>query len=203
VDTPRSVSSASGCTIVGRGAPPFSGAVPAASVTPGAMSAGSAADQLDVDAAGVRDAAEEAAARLKRANRVRKSLTNVTNSADAARQEFDDMVTDVERCLAAARLPVGLRLQQLADLLLANLGGALGVRVAHLLRQVLLELDRELALADLPERVPGAECEGDPGDRDGHEDDDQDHLAVGDREQGIERRNRHTPRVDQLPFQAH
>jgi hypothetical protein len=54
---------------------------------------------LDVDAAGVRDAAEEAAARLKRANRVRKSLTGVTNSATAAREEFDEMVADVERCL--------------------------------------------------------------------------------------------------------
>jgi hypothetical protein len=54
---------------------------------------------LEVDAAGVRDAAEEAAARLKRANRVRKSLTGVTNSADAARVEFDEMVADVERCL--------------------------------------------------------------------------------------------------------
>jgi Uncharacterized protein conserved in bacteria (DUF2130) len=54
---------------------------------------------LDVDAAGVRDAAEEAAARLKRANRVRKSLTVVTNSAEAAREEFDEMVADVERCL--------------------------------------------------------------------------------------------------------
>jgi hypothetical protein len=55
---------------------------------------------LEVDAAGVRDATEEAAARLKRANRVRKSLTNVTSSADAARSEFDEMVADVERCLA-------------------------------------------------------------------------------------------------------
>ncbi len=55
---------------------------------------------LEVDAAGVRDAAEEAAARLKRANRVRKSLTAVTNGAEAAREEFDDMVTDLERCLA-------------------------------------------------------------------------------------------------------
>jgi len=82
-------------------------------------------------------------------------------------------------------------------------GRGIGRRLLDQARQVLLELDRELALADLPERVPGAECEGDPGDRDGHEDDDQDHLAVGDREQGIERRNRHTPRVDQLPFQAH
>ncbi|HEY8002278.1 MAG TPA: hypothetical protein VID76_10085 [Solirubrobacterales bacterium] len=56
--------------------------------------------ELEVDVAGVRDAAEEAAARLKRANRVRKSLTSVTNSADAAREEFDEMVVDVERCLA-------------------------------------------------------------------------------------------------------
>ncbi|MDX6582504.1 MAG: hypothetical protein QOI10_1688 [Solirubrobacterales bacterium] len=58
------------------------------------------AAELEVDAAGVRDAAEEAAARLKRANRVRKSLTNVTNSAKAAGDEFDEMVADVERCLA-------------------------------------------------------------------------------------------------------
>jgi hypothetical protein len=58
------------------------------------------AGSLEVDAAGVRDAAEEATARLKRANRVRKSLTSVTNSADAARDEFNEMVEDVERCLA-------------------------------------------------------------------------------------------------------
>ncbi len=58
------------------------------------------AGELEVDAAGVRDAAEEAGARLKRANKVRKSLTNVTNSADAAREEFDEMIADVERCLA-------------------------------------------------------------------------------------------------------
>ena len=55
---------------------------------------------LEVDAAGVRDAAEEASARLQRANRVRKSLTAVTNGADAARSEFDEMVVEVERCLA-------------------------------------------------------------------------------------------------------
>jgi len=58
------------------------------------------ASGLDVDAAGVRDAAEEAGARLKRANRVRKSLTSVTNSAESAREEFDGMIDDVERCLA-------------------------------------------------------------------------------------------------------
>jgi hypothetical protein len=55
---------------------------------------------LEVDAAGVRDAADEAVARLKRANRVRKSLTGVTNSAEAAREEFDEIIAEVERCLA-------------------------------------------------------------------------------------------------------
>ncbi len=55
---------------------------------------------LEVDAAGVRDAAEEAGAQLKRVNRIRKSLTGVTNSADAARDELNAMVGDVEACLA-------------------------------------------------------------------------------------------------------
>jgi flagellar hook-basal body complex protein FliE len=58
------------------------------------------ATDLEVDAAGVRDAAEEAGARLKRANRVRKALTSVTNSAKVAGDEFDEIVADVERCLA-------------------------------------------------------------------------------------------------------
>jgi hypothetical protein len=57
------------------------------------------AEALEVDAAGVRDAAEEAAATLKRVNRIRKSLTGVTNSADAARTELDSMVSDAERCI--------------------------------------------------------------------------------------------------------
>ena len=47
----------------------------------------------------MRDAAEEAGAALKRANRIRKSLTGVTNSADAAREELDEMIDDVEQCL--------------------------------------------------------------------------------------------------------
>lgn len=57
------------------------------------------ASGLQVDAAGVRDAAEEARARLKGVNRIRKSLTNITSSADRAREDVDGMVTDVERCL--------------------------------------------------------------------------------------------------------
>lgn len=56
-------------------------------------------DRLQVDAPGVRDAAEEAAARLKAANRIRKSLTNVTNSAERARGDLDEMIADIERCL--------------------------------------------------------------------------------------------------------
>ena len=61
------------------------------------VAAGSAG--LEVDAAGVRDAAEEAGARLKAANRIRKSLTSVTTGADRAREELDGMIADVERCL--------------------------------------------------------------------------------------------------------
>jgi hypothetical protein len=54
---------------------------------------------LQVDAAGVRDASEEAQAALKRVNRVRKSLTGITNGAEAARTELNDMMDDVEACL--------------------------------------------------------------------------------------------------------
>ncbi len=61
------------------------------------LASGSAA--LEIDAAGVRDAAEEAAARLKAANRIRKSLTNVTTSAERARGDLDEMIADVERSL--------------------------------------------------------------------------------------------------------
>jgi hypothetical protein len=75
----------------------------------------SGVDQLEVDAAGVRDAAEEAVARLNRANRIRKSLTHVTNSADAARTEFDEMVADVERCLVRIESLVAAAAQDAAD----------------------------------------------------------------------------------------
>jgi hypothetical protein len=54
---------------------------------------------LQVDAAGVRDASEEAQAALKRVNRVRKSLTGITNGAEAARTELNDMMDDVEASL--------------------------------------------------------------------------------------------------------
>ena len=57
-------------------------------------------DRFAVDAAGVRAATEEAQSRLKTVNRIRKSLTNITTSADKAREEVDEMVAEVERCLA-------------------------------------------------------------------------------------------------------
>src|SRR5262245_21852776 len=57
-------------------------------------------DRFAVDAAGVRAATEEAQSRLKTVNRIRKSLTNITTSADKAREEVDEMVAEVERGLA-------------------------------------------------------------------------------------------------------
>jgi hypothetical protein len=61
----------------------------------------------EIDAGGVRDAVEEATAQLKRANRIRKSLTGVTNSADAAREELNSMLADIERCLERIESLVG------------------------------------------------------------------------------------------------
>jgi hypothetical protein len=61
------------------------------------LAAGAAS--LEVDAPGVRDAAEEVNARLKAANKIRKSLTSVTTSADRARDDLEEMIADVERCL--------------------------------------------------------------------------------------------------------
>jgi hypothetical protein len=57
------------------------------------------AEGLDVDAGGVLAAAEDARARLKNVNKVRKSLTNISNSADRARDDVNEMVEGVEQCL--------------------------------------------------------------------------------------------------------
>jgi len=54
---------------------------------------------LQVDASGIRDASEEAQAALKRANRVRKSLTGITSGAEAARTELNSLIEDAEACL--------------------------------------------------------------------------------------------------------
>jgi hypothetical protein len=54
---------------------------------------------LSVDAAGVRDSAEQAAAALKRANAIRKALTGVTKGAETARGQLDEMIAEVDRCL--------------------------------------------------------------------------------------------------------
>lgn len=55
---------------------------------------------LEVDAAGVRDAAEAAHAALKRAQAVRLALSNIDKSAGKAREGVDAMVADVEAELA-------------------------------------------------------------------------------------------------------
>ena len=57
------------------------------------------AGSFEVDAAGVRAATEEAQSKLKTVNRIRKSLTNITTSAERAREDVDGMVADVEKCL--------------------------------------------------------------------------------------------------------
>jgi hypothetical protein len=57
------------------------------------------AGSFEVDAAGVRAATEEAQSKLKTVNRIRKSLTSITTSAERAREDVDGMVADVEKCL--------------------------------------------------------------------------------------------------------
>ena len=59
----------------------------------------SAERDLALDAAGVRDAAEEALSALKDAQKIRSSLTGASKSVDAARDTLDTMVTRVETSL--------------------------------------------------------------------------------------------------------
>jgi hypothetical protein len=54
---------------------------------------------LALDAAGVRDAAEEALSALKDAQKIRSSLTGASKSVDAARDTLDGMVTRVQTAL--------------------------------------------------------------------------------------------------------
>ncbi|HKJ36001.1 MAG TPA: hypothetical protein VKA36_05500 [Solirubrobacterales bacterium] len=51
---------------------------------------------LEVDAGGVRDAAEKARAALKRAQKVRLALSNIDKSTKSAREHVDGMVAEVE-----------------------------------------------------------------------------------------------------------
>jgi hypothetical protein len=55
---------------------------------------------LTVDAAGVRDAAEEAVSALKRAQSVRLALTGATDSVERARSGLDELVAEVHERLA-------------------------------------------------------------------------------------------------------
>jgi|RhiMetdeSRZDD1v2_1073273.scaffolds.fasta_scaffold03302_19 hypothetical protein len=55
---------------------------------------------LGVDAAGVRDAADEALSALKDAQKIRRSLTGATNNVESAKQALDIMIARVETSLA-------------------------------------------------------------------------------------------------------
>src|SRR5215207_1536912 len=89
---------------------------------------------------------------------------------------------DVHRRLAAGALAIGLRLQQLSQLVLGDGGGVgPGAGVGQRPAVVGLEVDREVALADLLEGIAGVGDEGDRGDRNRDQDDDQDHVSVGER----------------------
>jgi hypothetical protein len=55
---------------------------------------------LALDAAGVRDAADEALSALKEAQKILSSLTGATKSVSAARDTLDSMVSRVEASLA-------------------------------------------------------------------------------------------------------
>ena len=54
---------------------------------------------VQIDAVGVRDAAQEALSALKDAQKIRSSLTGATNSVDSARQALNAMVSRVEAAL--------------------------------------------------------------------------------------------------------
>ncbi|HEX8856196.1 MAG TPA: hypothetical protein VF752_11405 [Thermoleophilaceae bacterium] len=60
----------------------------------------SAEKSLEVDAAGVRDAAEEALSALRDAQKIRASLTGATNSVDNAREALNVMVERVQSAIA-------------------------------------------------------------------------------------------------------
>jgi flagellin-like hook-associated protein FlgL len=60
----------------------------------------SAEKSLEVDAAGVRDAAEEALSALRDAQKIRASLTGATNSVDNAREALNVMVERVQTAIA-------------------------------------------------------------------------------------------------------
>ena len=54
---------------------------------------------LEVDAAGVQAAAEEALSALKDAQKVRLALTNISTTADGTRETFDAMLSRVRASL--------------------------------------------------------------------------------------------------------
>jgi hypothetical protein len=65
--------------------------------------------ELEIDAPGVRDAAQEAVSALKEAQRIRASLTGATNSVASAREVLDAMITRVEASLARVESLISAR----------------------------------------------------------------------------------------------
>ena len=74
----------------------------------------SAERDLALDAAGVRDAAEEALSALKEAQKIRSSLTGASKSVDAARDTLDTMVGRVESLAHQGRVADRRRLSACA-----------------------------------------------------------------------------------------
>src|SRR4029450_10596488 len=56
--------------------------------------------ELQIDAAGLRDAADEALSALRDAQKIRSSLTGATKGVDGAREALDVMVERVQSCLS-------------------------------------------------------------------------------------------------------
>jgi hypothetical protein len=65
--------------------------------------------ELEIDAPGVRDAAQEAISALKEAQRIRASLTGATNSVASAREVLDAMIARVEASLARVESLIAAR----------------------------------------------------------------------------------------------
>ena len=102
----------------------------------------------------------------------------VARRPEALVEQPGELGVDVERRLAAGALPVGLGLEQLAELGLAGLGRARSAASSVIRRG--RSLSNSTANWPLPiwrRASPGPEHEGDQGDRDRRQDDDQDHLA--------------------------
>ncbi len=101
---------------------------------------------LEVDAGGVRDAAEAARAALKRANSVRLALTNIDKSSEKAREGVEAIVADVEADLTRIESLVAAAAEAEADDGSGRRARRLGQQQV-VLRARPVGADRELAAA--------------------------------------------------------